>query len=167
MKVYVHGNELLEHFTERGDDLVVAGDAHASRQNVKRWLNHYCRRQDCDAVLVWDGTPPGEVRTPGEQFGRVQVTNLPHGESAFAEISGPANRTAVEERTFVVTSDHRLIDVLRPGRAAVFSAAQFVARARRMMGKTDEELAREPDQKFTGVSEDEVEFWVDFFNQDD
>ncbi len=167
MRVYVHGNDLLDYFTEKQDPVVVDSDDWTSRQNVKRWLAHYCASQDCEGVLVWDGTPPGDVRTPSEQFGRVRVTNLPYGESAFAEISGPANRTAVQERTFVVTADHRLIEALRGGRAAVFTPAQFVARARRMVGKTDEKLAKEPDEKFTGLTSDEVEFWLGFFNEKD
>ncbi len=96
----------------------------------------------------------------------MEVIHLPSGEDAYPEIAGSANRSAMRERTFVVTEDPRLMNALQRGRAGVWSPARFVVRARRTMGKDDEQLAREPDRKFTGLSEDEVDFWVQFFEEE-
>ncbi|MGD2175893.1 MAG: NYN domain-containing protein [Candidatus Brocadiaceae bacterium] len=167
MKVYVDGNDLCAYFVESDDAMVVDDDRLKTRDNLRRWLARYAQLHECDVVLVWDEAPADQVLPPTERFGRVKVVNLPFGEEARAEIAGPANRTAVEERTFVVTEDPRLIDALRRGRATVQGPARFVARARKKMGKADEELAREPDEKFTGLSEDDVDFWLDFFSEND
>jgi predicted RNA-binding protein with PIN domain len=167
MRIYVDGTDLLAHFEQQGDELLVDSDLDESRRSVKRWLARYADLHDCDITLVWDETPVGHVRDPRETFGRVKVVHLPFGEDAYPEIAGPANRSAAQERTFVVTEDPKLMNALQRGKAAVWSPAHFVARARRTMGKEDEQAAREPDRKFTGLSEDEVDFWVGFFEEED
>ncbi len=167
MKIYVNGAELLDHFDEADDPIIVERDRQKSRENLKRWLARYAELQECEIRLVWDDIPVDEVLPRGERFGNVEVVNLPYGEEARSEIAGPANRTAVDERTFVVTDDPRLMDSLANGRATVFSPGHFVHRVRRSMGKSDEQLAREPDEKFTGLSEGEVEFWMEFFQEEE
>ncbi len=166
MRVYVNGEDLLAYFDEMQDPIVVEKDRQKTRENLKRWLARYGEHRDCDVVLVWADIPPQRVLPRTERFGRVRVANLPYGEDAVSEIAGPANRTAVHERTFVVTEDARLKGSLASGRATVFSPSHFVRRARKSMGKGDEELAREPDEKFTGLSEGEVEFWLEFFKEE-
>jgi hypothetical protein len=89
------------------------------------------------------------------------------GEDALTAIGGPANRSAAEERTFVVTGDHRLCDALARGRATALSPGQFVARARRSMGRQDEMKPDEPDEKFAGLTGEEVEFWLRYFEKKD
>ncbi len=165
MKIFVDGNALLEHFEEQQDPILVADKPELSRQNIRRWLARYALLRDCTVVLVWETEDPDRVLPPSERFERVRVVNLPYGEEAVPEIAGPANRSAVAERTFVITDDHRLAEAVRRGRAALQEPAQFVRTARRTMGKSDEELAVEPDEKFTGLSEGEVNFWLDFFDQ--
>ncbi len=165
MKLYVDGNDLLDYFVARGDSAVVGAEGSGSRRKLRRWLARYAELQDCDVVLVWDETPADTVLPPTERFGKVRVVNLPWGEDARSEIAGPANRNANEERTFVVTDDPRLMEALRRGKATVHTPEHFVSRARRVMGKGDERLAEEPDEKFTGLSEDEVDFWLDFFEK--
>jgi len=165
MKVFVDGNALLAYFEEEQDPLLVADKPYESRQNVRRWLARYAELQECDVVLVWEETDPDQVLPPTESFGRVKAVNLPYGEKAVPEIAGPANRNAVKERTFVVTDDYRLANAVRLGKATLQDPDRFVRGARRRMGKSDEELATEPDQKFTGLSEGEVNFWLDFFDE--
>lgn len=165
MKIFVDGNALLDYFEEEQDPLLVAEKRYESRQNVRRWLARYAELRDCDVVLVWEETDPDLVLPPTERFGRVKVVNLPYGEEAVPEIAGPANRNAVEERTFVVTEDYRLANAIRRGQATLQDPDRFVRGARRRMGKSDEKMATEPDQKFTGLSEGEVNFWLDFFDE--
>ncbi|MCD6416709.1 MAG: NYN domain-containing protein [Planctomycetes bacterium] len=167
MKVYVDGKDLLGYFIEQEDRLVLGPDQDQSRQNLRRWLARYAELQDCDVVLVWDELAPDEVLPLDERFGRVHVINLPYGENALQEIAGPANRTALEERTFVTTADPRLMDALERGKATTYSPAEFVSRARRIMGMGDEQMAKEPDEKFAALGEDEVEFWMNFFQKDE
>ena len=167
MIVYVDGADLLTHLAKQDDPLVVEGELDRTHDNLARWLGRYCEMSGCRAVLVFDDAPAADVRTPTEHRADVRVVNLPHGVEALSEIGGPANRSAVEERTFVVTDDHRLRDALARGRATVLSPAQFVARARRSMGHRDEMKPDEPDEKFTGLRDDEVEFWMGYFGDKD
>lgn len=163
MIIYVDGTDLLGCLTERGDPLVARGSRDRSRQNITRWLVRYCEGRGCRAIFVFDGTEPDEVLSPIEQHGPVKVLSLPHGREAPAEIAGPANRSAQQERTLVVTDDVRLARDLEGGKARVLSCAGFVARVRRDVRAGDESLPGEPDEKFTGLSDEEVDFWLGEF----
>lgn len=167
MIIYVDGSDLLEHFAEREDRLVVEGDRDMSRDNLTRWLGRYCEVRDCQAVLVFGTEQPGDVRSPTERFARVKVTNVPYGGDVRTEIGGPANQAAKQERTLVVTADNRLADAVQRGRARVLTPAAFVARARKLMRPSDEVVADEPDEKFTGVTDEEVDFWLGLFGNED
>ena len=167
MIVYVDGADLLEHLTEQGDPLVAEDDLDLTHENLTMWLGRYCEMSDCRGVLVFDDMPAGEVRTPGEHHGRVRVANLPYGEEAIGEIGGAANRSAAEEKTVVVTNDHRLRDAVAHSGATVLSPGQFVARARQSMGRRNEMTPDEPDEKFSGLSDEEVEFWSRYFEGND
>lgn len=167
MVIYVDGTDLLEHLAGRSDPIVVDGDHYKSRDNLARWMARYCEARDCDAVLVFDGQQSGEALPPTERAGRVTVVNAPYGVEARSEIAGPANRRAVEERTFVVTADRRLAQALERGRAGVLQPAEFIGRARKMMRKGDEALSREADEKFTGLTDQEVDFWLEYFGEDE
>ncbi|MCK4284055.1 MAG: NYN domain-containing protein [Candidatus Brocadiae bacterium] len=165
MMFYVDGNDLLEHLRERSDPTVVEGDHTKSRHNLARWMARYCEARDCRAVLVFDGQQPGEALPPTGHFGRTTVTNLPYGEGALTEIAGPANRSAVEERTFVVTADHRTAQALARGRATVLQPQQFIKQARKFLRSDDQSLAQEPDEKFTTLTDPEVDFWENYFKR--
>ena len=166
MKLYVHGPDLLDHFAEKEDgSAFAAGAPDQSRANLRRWIARYCEARGCDGLIFFDDCGPAEVRPPTERVGRVTVTNLPYGRDAWMEMAGQANRSAMQEQTLVVTADHRLIRALERGRAKVVAPEQFVARARQGMGRSDEELAAEPDEKFSGLSEEEVDLWLEFFKR--
>ena len=167
MIVYVDGAGLLEFLAEQDDPLITEDDPDRTHENLALWLSRYCEIADCRAELVFDNLPATDVRTPTERHGRVRVVNLPYGEEALREIAGPANRSAAEERTLVVTDDHRLREAVARSGATPLSPGQFVARARLSMGRHDEMKPDEPDEKFAGLTGEEVEFWVRYFEDKD
>ena len=46
------------------------------------------------------------------------------------------------------------------------ASEQFVARVHKTMHKDDEEVAGEPDEKFSGLTDEEVGFWVQYFRDE-
>ncbi len=167
MKLYVDGPALLEYFVENeSDSIVITHDAEKNRANLRRWIGRYCMARDCEAVVVFDDLRPREVKPPYQSFGQVKVRNLPFGHDAVTEIAGPANREARERTVVIVTDEPALLEAARRGRARAETPQQFVRRVRRSIRPEDEELADEPDAKFSGIGEEEVEFWMDFFNEE-
>jgi hypothetical protein len=166
MKLYIDGTDLLDYFAEQADGTVLAaGDPEETRANLRRWIARYCEARGCDGVLFFDDCGPTEIRPLSERVGRVKVVNLPYRKDAWTEIAGQANRAAMEDQTLVVTADPRLTRALEHGKAKVATPQHFVTRARRGMGRSDEELAEEPDEKYSGLSEEEVDLWLDFFKR--
>ena len=167
MIVYVDGNSLLECLAAEDNPLVVEGDRDRTRRNLTHWLARYCESRDCRGVVVFDGTRQGEVLSPVERRGPIKVLTTPHGVSAASEIVGPANRAAHNEPVLVVTSDMRAAADVSLGKAEALSPAEFVARARRGMRSGDEAVPDEPDAKFTGLDEGDVDFWLHYFGEED
>jgi predicted RNA-binding protein with PIN domain len=163
----VDGNSLLDFLAAEESLVVVEGDREASRRNLAHWLARYCERRGCKAVLVFDGTRPGEVLSPVERRGPVKVLTTPHGVPAAAEIVAPANRAARDETVIVVTGERRTAEDVSRGKARAMTPGQFVARTRRGTRRADRFHPDEPDAKFTGLSEGEVGFWLGFFGEED
>jgi hypothetical protein len=166
MVIYVDGPDLLACFAGREDPIYVHGQRERSRENLANWLGRYCEARDCRAVLVFDDNEPNEKVSPSERHGLVRIVNLPFGGEALREIGGPANRSASEERTLVVTDDFRLLQAVERGKATGLSCPAFLARVRKAMRKDDEATPDEPDEKFSGISDQEVGFWVEYFRGD-
>jgi predicted RNA-binding protein with PIN domain len=166
MIIFIDGPDLVERFRELEDPLVVEGERDRTRQNLTNWVARYCESNDSRAVLVFDDNEPGEKLSPSEHHGQVKVVNLPYGEAAVNEIAGPANRTAVGERVFVVTADWQLLQAVERGKATGLDPGAFVHRVRTAMRKEDEAVPDEPDEKFSGLSKQEVDFWLEFFNDE-
>ena len=167
MKVFIEGKCFVEKMREVAPEVTVPGNRQRTRENVARWLARYAEDQDCDVEIVFESGETGEVLPPVEHHGRVTVRNLSPGEGARRQIAGPANRAAEQDRVYVVTEDQRLTDALEGGNARVFSADRFIRRARTVMGADEKERYAEPDEKYSGLSEEEVDFWVDFFDDED
>jgi hypothetical protein len=168
MRLFVNGRDLLQCFAEQRDDAVfVPGRPEQGRTNLRRWVARFCEARGWDGALFFDDTAADEVRPLSERAGRVRVVNMPYAKEAWLEMAGQANRSAMREETLVVTDDIRLIRALERGKAKVVTPAQFVARAREAMGRSDEDLTEEPDEKFSGLSEEEVDVWMDFFRRDE
>jgi predicted RNA-binding protein with PIN domain len=163
MKLFVDGNDLIEAFRESRDALWVPGNPETTRANVARWLARYAERYECDVLCLFDEIPVEHVLPPTEHHGRVRVLNLDHGKEARHEIAGPANRAAQTEETLVVSADVRLATALQKGQAKFVSAADFVARTKTQIRGDDKSNYDEPDEKFSGLSDREVDGWMGFF----
>jgi predicted RNA-binding protein with PIN domain len=166
MIIFIDGPDLLEHFGELNDPIVVEGERDRSRQNLANWVARYCELRECKAVLVFDDNEAHERLSPVEHHGLVKVVNLPYGEEALDEIGGPANRAALEDRVFVITGDWRLLQAVERGKATGIDPARFVDRVRSAIRKEDEAVPDEPDEKFSGLSEREVDFWLEYFDDE-
>jgi hypothetical protein len=166
MILYVNGRDLLDCFAGQQDASVfAAGSPEQSRTNLRRWVARFCEARGWDGVLFFDDCAAGEMRPLSQRAGRIRVVNMPYGKEAWLEMAGQANRCAMKEDTLVVTADGRLMRALGRGRAKVMGPEQFVAQARRAMGRSDKDVADEPDEKFSGLSEEEVDVWLDFFKR--
>lgn len=167
MKVYVDGNSVLDYLAAKGDPAFAGGQSEKDRQELARWLARYARVQGCEVVLVFDENPFGRTLPPFEHYGKTKVINTPPGESARAEIAGPANSDAESERTYVVTDDGKLRRGVENGGARVYSPGKFFAKARTLMRGDGKTATEEPDEKYTGVSEEEVDFWLQIYGEDE
>jgi predicted RNA-binding protein with PIN domain len=167
MKVYVDGNDLVEYFRENEPDTPQAiADREAAQDNVANWLARYARARDCDVVLVFDETRADDYLPYRDQVGGVTLLRAAYGVGAVREIAGPANQQAAEQDVTVVTDDIRLKQAVAHGGASAQGCASFVAQVRRLMGKDAEQAVVEPDEKFSGLSESEVDQWIRFFEEE-
>jgi predicted RNA-binding protein with PIN domain len=168
MKIYVDGNTLLGYLDEAGDSIVVPNSRDKTRQNLARWLARFCRNREADAVLVFDGQGPNEKVPRRREVGRVIVLTPPYEVEAREEIAPPANREArTGERVVVVTDDWRLAQAFSRSKVQVQSCEDFVKRVRHFLGKDTRSLSTEPDAKFSGVVDEEVDYWMDYFEFDE
>jgi len=166
MRIYVDGRGLLQALAAGGSRAAVLGQQEQSRRNVARWLARYAERQDCEVHLVFVSDPSDGVASPFERRGRVLRVNLPAGADLVHEITGPANRAAATERVTVVTSDARLLRALERAPIRVLAPADFVARVQSALrGEPGDD--GEPDEKFTGLSGEEVKYWLRFFQDEE
>lgn len=167
MKVYVDGDSLLHHLRHQEDPIVRGAGIDGGRGNLVRWLAQYAQAQDCEVIVVFDENQPGEVLPPVERLGRVKAVNVPPGGDARKEMAGPANRSAMQERTCVVTDRPALAAAFERGPARVLTSARFMEAARTLMRGSEELRTDEPDEKFTGLSDAEVELWADLFTDEE
>ena len=160
MIYFVDGNDLREALMSAERRRLSRPVAPLTRGEIARWLSRYAERRGCEVVLVFDENPVGSALPPTERHGRVRVVNLDPGARALHEISGPANRAAESDRVFVVTDDPKLADALRAGKARVIGSAEFAENARRMWGAGEDTADEEPDEKYSGLADEEVDYWL-------
>jgi YacP-like NYN domain-containing protein len=166
MKYFVAGNDVLAHMDEVADTSCSGADRDARRHALALWLARFCDSRDCDAVLVFDGTEAGEMPPPTTRTGRVTTLVTPYGIPARSLIAGPANQAAADERVYIVSADRRTADAVARSTVRLSAPDTFLTATRRRMGRDAEAPAVEPDEKFSGLAEDEVEFWLDFFDEE-
>ena len=166
MKVYVDGSSFMNHLEEKGDPMAAGGGAERDRQELARWFARYAEHQGCDVILVFDENLFGKTLPKYEHYGKTKVINTPPGETARAEIAGPANQEAESERVYVVTDDGRLYSAVQNSEVRAYSPAKFLSKARTLLRGKDELQTEEPDEKYTGVSEDEVDFWLEMYKDE-
>ena len=167
MICYVDGNDLRDALMAAERRRLSRPVAQLSRGEIARWLSRYAERRGCDVVLVFDENPAGSALPPTEHHGRVRVVNLDPGALALHDISGPANRAAQSDRVFVVTDNPKLVEALRTGKARAVGSGGFVEDARRMWGGDEDAADEEPDEKFSGLADEEVEYWLKEFQDDE
>lgn len=163
MKVYIDGEALLEVLGARGVRSSRPG-RNTLRQDMLRWLSRYAEIQQCDVTVVFGAGRSGEVRSPVEQHGKVRVVNLQPGAEVLHEIAGPASRAARLGRVWAVASDAGIEKALNRGRARAMQPEEFMLRAQALMRREPGDDG-EPQGKFSGVSEGDVEFWTRFFEE--
>ena len=163
MIYFVDGNDLREALMASERRRLSRPVAPRTGGEIARWLSRYAERRGCDVVLVFDENPVGSALPPTEHHGRVRVVNLDPGALALHEISGPANRAAQSDRVFVVTDNPKLVEALRTGKARAVGSAGFVEDARRMWGADEDAADEEPDEKYSGLADEEVDYWLSEF----
>jgi len=166
MKYFVAGNDVLAHMDEVDDTSCDGADRDDRRHALALWLARFCDNRNCDAVLVFDGTEAGEMPPPTTRTGRVTTLVTPYGVPARTFIASPANQGAADERTYVVSTDRRTADAVARSTVRVQTPATFLSATRRRMGRDATAPAIEPDEKFSGLADDEVGFWMDFFEEE-
>ncbi len=167
MKVFIDGESFVRGSRELAPDLVREGAPEATRENVAKWLARYAEIQDCDVKLVFAETRSEDVLPPTEEYGRVTVRNLLQGEKVTREICKPANQAANSDRVFVVADEPTVTEPVKSTDVRVYSPTEFIRRARKIMGKEQTSRYEEPDEKYSGVAEEEVDFWMDYFSEKD
>jgi len=165
MRIFVDGNDLARAMADEESERLSRPAGMPGRDEVARWAARYADVRGCDVDLIFDQPPPGGVLPRTERVGRVRLAHLPEGEEALREIAGPANRAAESDRVFVVTDDPRLAGALAHGKARVVGAADFLERVRRSLRGEAEDGLDEPDEKYSGLTEDEVEYWLRLFEE--
>ncbi|MBS3762316.1 MAG: NYN domain-containing protein [Planctomycetes bacterium] len=166
MKIFIDGNGLLTTLRELRPALIVEEDPLKSRKKIARWLARYAEYQNCDLELVFGENETVEIVTPFEAVGGVQVRNLNTDEEVLKQIAGPANRLAQQQEVQVVTADERLRSALQKSDARVLTPKTFADRVAETTGGHNDTSFDEPGEKYTGVPDEEVSFWVNFFDDD-
>ena len=166
MKVYVHGNALIKYLARRDPPMLTERGGDVDREILVRWLTRYAEQQDCEAILVFDRIPASEVLPRIEHHGRTTIINVAPGKTARHEMAGPANRDAQNEPTYVVTDDFKLSRSVQKGGAGVWNPAEFFEKAGALMAGEEGRALDEPDGKYTGLSDKEVDYWARLFEQE-
>lgn len=167
MKVYVDGNSLMDYLAARGDPMAAGGGSERDRQELARWFARYAEHQECQVILVFDENLFGKTLPKFEHYTRTKVINTPPGETARGEIASPANLDSESERVYVVTDDAKLYSAVQNSEVRAYSPAKFMSKARTLMRGKDDLKTEEPDEKYTGVSDDEVDFWLEMYKDGD
>ena len=166
MKVYVHGNAMMKYLARRDPPMLTGRGDDVDRDILVRWLARYAERRDCDVTLVFDRIPPSQVLPRIQHHGRITIVNVAPGKGARDEIAGPANRDAQNEPTYVVTDDFKLSGSLRKGAAEVWRPHEFFEKASALMAGEEDRTLDEPDGKYSGLSDREVDYWARFFEEE-
>jgi len=161
MILYVDGNDLAEALRRSEQKASSRPAGRPSRREVARWLA--CCAQGWEVVLVFDESPPHPPLPPVERQGPVRMLNLEPGARAMHEIAGQANRAAESSRVLVVTDDPALSSALSRGKARVLGAEEFLERTRKGLRGDEDRHLEEPDEKYSGLADPDVRYWLKVF----
>jgi hypothetical protein len=77
--------------------------------------------------------------------------------------SASANKSAQQEETVVVSDDPRLVRALEHGKAKLERALDFIRTAKSRMRGEEKQSYEEPDEKFSGLTDRDVDGWMSLF----
>lgn len=124
-------------------------------EQLVRLLVAYRARARKTITVVFD--PGGAFALPGvRRYGGIEVVFAPHGSSADSVIIRRVQRSPDPRGWLVVTSDHKLAETVTRLGARARSADSFAAE---LVSRPD----AAPDWRETPLSPEEVESWLDLF----
>lgn len=166
MVIFIVGNDLSQALAADRSHRLSRPAPRPGRKEVAAWVARYADGRACRADVVFEHGPGDGVLPPIEHFGLVRTVNLPEGKRALHEIAGPANRAAESDRVIVVTDDTKLTEAVRRGKARALGASEFIARVRSALGGGENAARGEPDEKYSGLSDEDVGYWLRVFQED-
>jgi predicted RNA-binding protein with PIN domain len=122
-------------------------------------LQEFCRLRRALVEVFFDGAPPGQATN--RKVGAVTAHFVNQGSSADAAIEIRLARLGKTARNWtVVSSDGRVQQAARASHAGVLSSEEFAREISRVQAMSTTMSKHE-----ATLAPDEVEEWLDFFNQ--
>jgi len=122
-------------------------------------LQEFCRLRRSQVEVYFDGAPPGQA--PTRRAGAVTAHFVRQGSTADAAIEAQLTRLGKAARNWtVVSSDRRVQLSAGAAHANILSSEEFaheISRAQAIRASKSKQTAT--------LAPDEVEEWLDFFNQ--
>lgn len=130
-----------------------------------RAMNAYCGYTGSTGVLLM---PPQALRPTlpeTEVRGTVTLVRPENEEAGQRFICAHANRDVADgTRTEVVTDYQRIVRPLERSQCRLIPTEKFAARLEGTLTVNKEKITREPRQKFEGLSDAEVGYWLRMFS---
>jgi uncharacterized protein len=127
-------------------------------------LQDFSRRTRARIEVFFDGAPPGSVGT--RRFGIVTVHFVPAASTADAAIEGRLRRLGRSAKNWIVVSSDRRVQRAAAGaKAHVVSADDFAAQITGSSGAVGQQSSRSTARAERGLSEDEIQKWLDLFGK--
>ncbi len=129
-----------------------------------RLLQEFSRLARRDAEVYFDGAPPGGIRT--QRFGRVTAHFVRVGSTADNAIMGRLGNLGRAARNWtVVSSDHEVRVAAKAAKAGSMSSEEFARRVRELESEARGRVSPSSPSGQEGLSSEEVEQWLEFFDK--
>ena len=127
-------------------------------------LQEYSRKSRKGIEVYFDGAPAGG--TGSRRFGRVTAYFVSERSTADAAIEQRLRALKGEARNWtVVSSDRMVLSAARSARAATVTSEEFAAETQRGSGARQARPAGEVSRSGGGLSEVELNHWLDIFKK--
>jgi uncharacterized protein len=122
-------------------------------------LQEFCRLRRAQVEVFFDGAPPGQATT--RKVGAVTAHFVHQGSSADAAIENQLARLGKAAKNWtVVSSDGRVQRAAHAAHAGILSSEEFTREISRVQA-----MSMLKTKHAATLAPDEVEEWLDFFNQ--